>query len=138
MKTFHFRVGVKAILESSQWENSVRCPIGNTKVSALGKGSKNKGRRRTPLRMLIKDMPDLASLVLDKGVRSEGQADDEDFFIDFYYGLLDDTYVVVKTEDEKPKPKRFVGSTTKIKCLLVSSLMHYKSDKKSQLKLKST
>ena len=84
--------------------------------------------------MLIKDMPDLASLVLDKGVRSEGQAEDEDFFIDFYYGLLDDTYVVVKTEDEKPKPKRFVG-TTKIQCLLVSSVMHYKSDEKSQLKL---
>ena len=69
-------------------------------------------------------MPDLASLVLDKGVRSEGQPDDEDFFIDFYYGLLDDTYVVVKTEDEKPKPKRFVGiCTTKIQYLLVSSVM---------------
>ena len=53
-------------------------------------------------------MPDLASFVLDKGVRSEGQPDDEDFFIDFYYGLLDDTYVVVKTEDEKPKSKRLV------------------------------
>jgi hypothetical protein len=68
------------MLESGKWTAALNCVLGANKTTSL---TENKGelRRRTPLRLLIKDMPDMAAIVFDNCITTEGEKDDEKFSI---------------------------------------------------------
>jgi len=74
-----------AILNSTHWKEAMKtCTVAN------------KGNLETPLRMMIRKFPDLATLVLDKCIKEKKE---NEFHFDFSF--LEDTYNYRKKEGEK-------------------------------------
>ncbi|XP_072182002.1 uncharacterized protein [Diadema setosum] len=63
-------------------------------VMSVCSSDQETGERTTPMRKLIKSMPEVAERVMDRCVQGnpEVQPNDPDFWVEFYYELLEDSF----------------------------------------------
>lgn len=105
----------RAIVQSDYWLAALRC-----------ENYDERGMKQTPLRMLIRKMPDVAEDVFDRCSHSNNLPHEHPLYtVSFNYELVDDTYITFEKHESEASSHGSISEDSNIKPITNNNLSQY-------------